>query len=420
MWARPPVVGSVTSDGRYQGGRPSYGHLAADGGPHPHPRKAQEGQRLRVLVVDDLAAEVVRRIFDLYLVGWGRKAIAEQLNREGVPCPSAHAPQQNRHRRMDGWQHSTVTAILENPRYTGYAIYGRWQKVEELLDPEDVAAGYIVRFRRSPQAKIVRSREPAHPAIVSVETFTAAQLEKRKRRSGGVAGWSSVNRRRTSKKRTYELRGRITCGICERKMEGAARHKEVKYYRCNARTLVPASTTALAHPLQIYLREDLVTKAINRWIGELFGPLNRQVTIDLLLEADDSSARRDEHVARLRDRVAAADVVMGRLQRALDAGWDPGELREQYNAAVAEKRAAQAAITQAPTEAAMSREELEAYIDQLGDMARALDRAEPEERSQLYGALRLSLVYHHVDQIVDVEVDPLADRVVKSRVRGGT
>jgi hypothetical protein len=73
---------------------------------------------------------------------------------------------------MDGWQQPAVVAILENPRYMGYAIYGRWQKVEELLDPEDVAAGYIARFRRSPQARIVRSREPAHPAIVSVETFT--------------------------------------------------------------------------------------------------------------------------------------------------------------------------------------------------------------------------------------------------------
>jgi recombinase-like zinc beta ribbon protein len=107
---------------------------------------------------------------------------------------------------------------------------------------------------------------------------------------GVPAGWSAMSRQRVSKKRTYELRGRIRCGICDRKMEGAARHQEVKYYRCNARTMVPESATALAHPQQIYLREDLVTPAINRWIGELFGPLNRQVTIDLLLEGDDSSA----------------------------------------------------------------------------------------------------------------------------------
>ena len=52
---------------------------------------------------------------------------------------------------------------------------------------------------------------------------------------------------------------------------------------------------------------------------------------------------------------------------------DPAALREQYNAAVAERRAAETAITQVPPEAVMSREELEGYIDQLGDMARALD-----------------------------------------------
>jgi hypothetical protein len=50
----------------------------------------------------EFAATVVRRIFDRHLDGWGRKAIVEQLNREGVPCPSVRAPHQNRHRSIDG------------------------------------------------------------------------------------------------------------------------------------------------------------------------------------------------------------------------------------------------------------------------------------------------------------------------------
>lgn len=283
------MAAQVLIDGRYQGGRAPYGYLVADGGPHPHPRKALEGHRLKVLVIDEFAAGTVRRIFDLYLQGWGRKAIAEQLNRDGVPCPSAHSPKQNRHRRMDGWQHSTIAAILENPRYTGCAIYGRWQKVEELLDPEDIAAGYIVRFRRSPQAKIVRSRQPAHPAVVSVETFTAVQLEQRRRKTGGRPDWSSVNRQRVSKTRVYAFRGRIKCGLCVRNMEGAARRQDTIYHRCNARTLVPGSATAMAHPQQIYLREDLITPHVNRWIGSLFDPIHRAETITTLLEADDST-----------------------------------------------------------------------------------------------------------------------------------
>jgi hypothetical protein len=53
-------------------------------------------------------------------------------------------------------------------------------------------------------------------------------------------------------------------------------------------------------------------------------------------------------------------------------------------------------------------------------MATALDRADPDELADLYSSLRLSVTYQHIEQIVDVEVDPLADRVVKKCFRGGT
>lgn len=62
----------------------------------------------------------------------------------------------------------------------------------------------------------------------------------------------------------------------------------------------------------------------------------------------------------------------------------------------------------------------DSYIDQLGNVARALDRASPEHLKELYAALRLVLTYHHVEKTVDVEVDPMADRVDKVCVRGGT
>lgn len=70
--------------------------------------------------------------------------------------------------------------------------------------------------------------------------------------------------------------------------------------------------------------------------------------------------------------------------------------------------------------AGLTREELEAYVDRLGDVAQALNSAELEELSEIYSSPRLSLTYHHTGQIVDVEVDPLADREDKLRVRGGT
>jgi hypothetical protein len=118
--------------------------------------------------------------------------------------------------------------------------------------------------------------------------------------------------------------------------------------------------------------------------------------------------------------VAAAEVAMERLRRALDAGWDPDELRERYNAAASEKRAGEAQLSAAPAERQISRAELESYIDQLGDVAGALDRATPEHLEELYASLRLVLTYHHVERSVDVEIDPMADRLEKVCVRGGT
>jgi hypothetical protein len=63
-------------------------------------------------------------------------------------------------------QGSIVRSILENPRYTGYAIFGRWAKHETLLNPNEVSAGHVVRFRRAVPDRIVRSRRQAHPVAV--------------------------------------------------------------------------------------------------------------------------------------------------------------------------------------------------------------------------------------------------------------
>jgi hypothetical protein len=114
------------------------------------------------------------------------------------------ARQQNRHRRGYGWQHTTVKAILENPRYAGFAIYG--------VPEGRGAAGSGGRGRRTRGAlpafaaveDRARSREPAHPAIVSVATFTCVQLRVRRGSGAGSstgaarAPWCLVRRWRSS------------------------------------------------------------------------------------------------------------------------------------------------------------------------------------------------------------------------------
>ncbi len=95
---RAAMAAQAKDEGRFLGGRPPYGYLLADAGPHPNPAKAADGKWMHKLDLDPEAAPVVRRIFGEFIAGHGFYAIAEGLTRDGIPSPSAHDPSRNRHR----------------------------------------------------------------------------------------------------------------------------------------------------------------------------------------------------------------------------------------------------------------------------------------------------------------------------------
>jgi DNA invertase Pin-like site-specific DNA recombinase len=413
---RAAMDAQVVNEGRHQGGRAPFGYVVIDGGLHPNPRKAAEGYRLRLLAVDERAAEIVRRIFAEYLAGSGDRSIANGLNRDGIPCPSAWHPEQNAHRLADGWQGTTVKAILDNPRYTGYAVFGRWTKHEVLLNPDDVAAGHVTRFRRSSPDRIVRSRKPAHPAIVSVDEFTEVQLLRRSRAAGGMAARAKLERGIKATKRLYPLRGRVRCAICERRMQGTPR-KTRSYYRCAARTLVPGSPVLADHPKNIYLPEVVVLAGVNEWLGNAFGPDHLDETVAELVASQDGPAAGGGRDAAQR-RLDAAEAKLRRYTASIEAGVDPAALVGPINAAQQERVAAQTELAHAPEHKILGEGDLYALVKSLGDVTSILHRAEPDELTDLYAALRLEMTYDHQERAVDLYVSPMGR--VSERVRGGT
>lgn len=412
---RAAMDAQVVNEGRHQGGRAPYGYLVVDGGPHPNPRKAAEGFRLRVLAIDVEAAAVVRRIFAEYLEGKGDRAIAKGLNEDGIPCPSERRPGQNRHRLKDGWQGSTVRAILENPRYTGYAIFGRWTKQETLLNPDDVSAGHVVRFRRAEPDRIVRSRRPAHPDIVSVEVFTQAQLMRRSRAAGGMRGIAKLDRERAASKHTYLLKGLVRCEICKRRMQGAAIRKGV-YYRCIARTLAPGSAALADHPKTVNLREDNVVPRLHGWLAKVFDRENRDATVAALVGSQDQNS--DNVRAVVEKRLKDAEARLRKYQAAIEAGVDPAALVDPINIAQAERQTAQDELKHLPEVTTVDRAEVYARLDSLGDdVAAAIGSTRPDRLAKLYRDLGVQLRYHHEKETIVATVSP---RVVNERVRGGT
>src|SRR5215469_15628159 len=81
---RAAMSAQAQMEGRYLGGRPPYGYVLIDAGPHPNPAKAADGKRLHALGVDPVTAAVVERIFAEFLAGAGIYAIAERLTAEGI------------------------------------------------------------------------------------------------------------------------------------------------------------------------------------------------------------------------------------------------------------------------------------------------------------------------------------------------
>ncbi len=143
--------------------------------------------------VNEAEAEVIRRIFTDYLKGNRTTAIAQALNAEGVKPP-----------RGSYWQPGALTGsnnrhngILGNEIYCGRLV---WNRVRMIKDPE---TGKRVS-RPNPESEWQRSEVP-HLAIVSIDTFQAAQAIKAGRRAAAPA------HRRKPK---ALLSGLLRCGTC--------------------------------------------------------------------------------------------------------------------------------------------------------------------------------------------------------------
>jgi len=149
-----------------------------------------DGQRSAV--VDESAAPVIQRIFDLYLSGQGATAIASQLNREYAPSPNSTA---------GGWVSITVQAIIRRPwRYAGYVEFNR-------ISPTGRP------FVRTPGRSA---------AIISEETARKVEEMAEKRR-GGKQGTN-----------THAFSGIVWCATCGRKMRriGIIRKNGQPTWRC--------------------------------------------------------------------------------------------------------------------------------------------------------------------------------------------
>lgn len=115
------VLAQNAKEGKYIASFAAYGYLKGDDEKHTP-------------VIDEPAAKVVRRIFELRATGITPTQIAKILNAEGVPIPSDYRAQRlgkpNPYKNtFHYWSHVAVRNILGNPIYIGHLAQQKFTTV---------------------------------------------------------------------------------------------------------------------------------------------------------------------------------------------------------------------------------------------------------------------------------------------------
>jgi site-specific DNA recombinase len=272
---------------------------AAERVPHPNPVKAAQGRTKSRLILNPATAPTVEAIFMWRTVGkLGLPAIASRLNASPALFPSPAG--------SDGWAASSVDAILRNPKYTGYQVFGRHR----------TRGGRRVTV---PPAEWLWTPEPAHPAIIDRDTWDAAQdigaehANSRDRDPAAPPPNASY----------YLYRSRVRCRTCKRRMTGTANGpgRAYVYYRCPHQPGNPRHVAAAPdHPRSVQAPEHrLEEMAAKFFLDRIFGT-GRAAFLAAQLPATDAeaAARRDTEAAALRATIKKLDGQQNAQIRALE------------------------------------------------------------------------------------------------------
>lgn len=157
------------------------------------------------LVIVPEEAEIVRKIYDLYLQGLGLYKIAKILEHEEIKTVTGNTK----------WQSSVIGTMLTNEKYIGDAMMQKTYTIDFMTKKRVRNNGYVKRYYI----------ENNHEAIISRQQYYMVQ-EELKRRNNKM----SFGTRYSSK---YPLSGLLVCGEC------GSKYFRVTWYENRLKMRVP-------------------------------------------------------------------------------------------------------------------------------------------------------------------------------------
>jgi DNA invertase Pin-like site-specific DNA recombinase len=248
-------------------------------------------------IVDEEAAEIVRRIFRMTVEGMGPYQIAQKLGEDKVLIPAAHLAthgegvnKNKTFKNIYGWSSSTIVHLLQKYEYLGHTVNFKTRK-----HFKDKKSHYVPKDEWT-------IFENTHEAIIDKETFELVQKIR-----GSVKrypdGWGKV----------APLTGLMYCADCGGKMyvHRVNNGKRISQYTCSQYTKIPCGTRCKT---QHRINEDAVLQLISdllKAIAEQAGH-DRNEFIRVVHEAQETQQITD--VRKKETRLAVAKQRLDELE----------------------------------------------------------------------------------------------------------
>ena len=249
-------------------------------------------------LLDEEAAEVVRRIFSLTLEGYGPYQIACKLSADRIEIPVVHLARfnegVNRSKPVKdpyGWGSSTIVNILKKREYLGHTINFKTRKHFKDKKSHYVSEDEWTIF------------ENTHEAIIDQQTFDLVQKIR-----------SNVRRYPNGWGEAAPLTGLLYCADCGGKMyvHRTNNGKRISQYTCSNYTKVPCGTLC---PTQHRINESAVLTLVSDTLRAIAEYSRNDRTEFIHTVQETQVAQQSADIAKKRRRLAAAQKRAGELEK---------------------------------------------------------------------------------------------------------
>ena len=249
-------------------------------------------------LVDEEAAEVVRRIFSLTLEGYGPYQIACKLSADRIEIPVVHLARfnegVNRSKPVKdpyGWGSSTIVNILKKREYLGHTINFKTRKHFKDKKSHYVSEDEWTIF------------ENTHEAIIDQQTFDLVQKIR-----------SNVRRYPNGWGEAAPLTGLLYCADCGGKMyvHRTNNGKRISQYTCSNYTKVPCGTLCLT---QHRINESAVLTLVSDTLRAIAEYSRNDRTEFIHTVQETQVAQQSADISKKRRRLATAQKRAGELEK---------------------------------------------------------------------------------------------------------